>query len=408
MKTAMAELQRSARIVKITKTSLPLVTHFATTEDMVKELKPADPVHCYRPRSVERAAKWFLHAFPGTVMYSVKSNPDPLVLSCLHQAGVRVFDVASLAEVELIAATFPRTKMYFMHPVKPREAIAKAYFDYGVRAFSLDSEAELQKILEVTGHANDLELFVRLDISNAHAAYALSGKFGVKVEQASALIQRTRAVARRFGICFHVGSQCMDPQSFAHAIARVKALVDATGVALDVLDVGGGFPSVYPDLAPPPLNAYMAQITQAVREAGFDEKVELMAEPGRALVAESGSVVVRVELRKDNKLYLNDGTYGALFDAGHPGFTFPVKAIRPEGTFADTMQEFSFFGPTCDSIDAMKGPFVLPADIEEGDWIEVGQMGAYGATMRTRFNGFYSDHTVKVDDLPQLSMYERN
>ena len=173
---------------------------------------------------------------------------------------------------------------------------------------------------------------------------------------------------------------------------------------LDVLDIGGGFPSIYPGMTPPPLGNYMKAIRKVVKALPKLADCQLVCEPGRALVAESGSVVVRVDLRKGNALYLNDGTYGSLFDAGTPGFVFPVKAIRPAGGLAPELAEFSFFGPTCDSLDAMKGPFQLPLDIAEGDWIEIGQLGAYGATMRTKFNGFYSDTTVEVSDKPLLSM----
>lgn len=410
MKTALAEPGGAPRVQEQTLVTFPspTVARFTSTEQMVETLKPSAPVHCLRPRSLHMAARWFTDNFPGTVMYSVKSNPDPLVLSYLNRGGVAVFDAASLPEVRQVAEQFPESKIYFMHPVKSREAIFESYFQHGVRAFSLDSMAELKKIQEVTHYADDLELFVRLDHANMHAAYSLAGKFGVPVEQASELLLATRAAARKMGVCFHVGSQCMDPLSYTHAIARTKALLDATGVKIDALDIGGGFPSVYPDLSPPPLIQYMNAIVAAVKDGEFGDDVELLAEPGRALVAEAGSVVVRVELRKDNKLYLNDGTYGALFDAGHPNFTFPVKAIRVNGTLSAEMKEFSFFGPTCDSLDAMQGPFLLPADINEGDWIEIGQLGAYGATMRTKFNGFYSDTQVEVADLPLLSMYEQN
>lgn len=381
------------------------LARFTSVVEMVETLKPLDPVHVVRPDVVSHAATWFTQSFPGQVMYSVKSNPDPVVMRHLARAGIKHFDVASLPEIELVAKEFPNAKMHYMHPVKSRAAIARAYFDYGVRSFSLDSYEELFKILEVTGNARDLFLFLRIAIPNEHAAYALTGKFGVPAGEAAKLLIACREASRKLGICFHVGSQCMDPLAYRNALSQVKGLLDATGVKLDALDVGGGFPSIYPGMTPPPLDSYMDEIKQSLNAFGFNTPgLEIFAEPGRALVAESGSVVVRVELRKGDKLHINDGTYGSLFDAGHPGFIFPTKAIRPYDTLSDELIPFGFFGPTCDSLDAMKGPFMLPKDIDEGDWIEIGQLGAYGATLRTKFNGFYSDQMVEVKDRPLMSL----
>jgi ornithine decarboxylase len=260
----------------------------------------------------------------------------------------------------------------------------------------------------MTHHARDLTLFIRLANGNEHAAMSLKGKFGIAGAEARELLLAARKVATKLGVCFHVGSQCMNPQAYREAIASVRALLDETGVAIDALDVGGGFPSVYPDLAPPALSGYMDTIRDALAESGFDKGVDVLCEPGRALVAESGSILVRVELRKGNALYLNDGIYGALFDAGFPGFVYPTRAFRPLETLAPEPAEFSFFGPTCDALDAMKGPFSLPADIREGDWIEIGGLGAYGQTMRTNFNGFYSNRQADVTDAPMLSLYGVN
>ncbi len=377
---------------------------FASAEHMVQKLKPETPVHLLRPHTITNMAAWFTTHFPGEVMYAVKTNPDSRVLDYVWQAGVRAFDVASLPEVALVAGKFPEAELFFMHPVKSREAIERAYFGFGVRHFSLDSHEELQKILDVTRGAQDLNLYVRLSIPNDKAAYSLSGKFGIDLEHATSLIRAARKAANKFGLCFHVGSQCMDPNAYAVTMGYVRDLIVQTDVKLDMLDVGGGFPSVYPGMTPPPLGDYMVAIRKALADMPISQDCRVLCEPGRALVAEGGSVVVRVELRKGNMLYINDGTYGALFDAGSPGFNYPTKAIRMEGAFSTEHAEFGLFGPTCDSLDVMKGPFLLPADINEGDWIEIGQLGSYGATMRTRFNGFYSDKTVEVLDAPIMSL----
>jgi len=380
---------------------------FASAQDLVERIKPSEPVNCMRPSALRIAARWFVQNFPGQVMYAVKTNPDASVLKTLCKAGIKHFDVASLYEIETVARECPKAAMHYMHPVKSRESIMRAYDTYKIRSFSLDSLQELTKIEEMTHHAQDLTLYVRLAIPNEHAAYSLQGKFGIEGEEAAVLLRAARGVAKRLGICFHVGSQCMDPADYRAALARVRAVIDAAGVAVDSIDVGGGFPSIYPDLAPPALASYTDMIRDSLAEHGF-ANMEVFCEPGRALVAEAGSMVVKVELRKDNSLYLNDGTYGSLFDAGYPGFVYPVRALRPLESFSGELEAFRFFGPTCDSLDAMKGPFLLPSDIREGDWIEIGGMGAYGQTMRTAFNGFFSDKQAELLDAPMLSLFGLN
>ena len=382
---------------------------YNTVADMVEKTRPCAPVHCLRHHTISKITSWFSKNFTkatgGNVMFAVKTNPDASVLRTIASSGVSRFDVASLAEIKTVAGVVPNAKMYFMHPVKNREAIFEAYYIYGIRDFSLDCHAELKKILEVTNNAADLNLYVRLSMASDQAAYSLAGKFGVKLEEASSLLQATRRAANKLGVCFHVGSQCMNPSAYAAAIQTVVDLLTQTGIKLDVLDIGGGFPSIYPEMTPPPLADYMSLIGEAISAHPLLKTTEILCEPGRALVAEAGSVVVRVELRKGNMLYINDGTFGSLFDAGVPNFTYPVKAIRTNGNMSEEKMAFGFFGPTCDSMDTMKGPFHLPADINEGDWIEIGGLGAYGAVLRTNFNGFYSDLQVEVADAPILSMF---
>lgn len=380
------------------------VASFASVEQAALKLRPTEPVHCLRPQNVEAKARWFLQHFPGEVLFAVKTNPDPIVLEAAYAAGVRHFDVASLVEIALVYSRFPDATLHFMHPVKSREAISKAYYFYGIRHFSLDSHEELEKILDVTEHADDLALSVRLSIPNDKAAYSLSGKFGVTLENAPSLMQATRRAAAKFGICFHVGSQCMDPEAYTTTIGYVRDLLTSTDVRLDMIDVGGGFPSIYPDKIPPKMMGYIDAIKAAIKTLPIDDACQVLCEPGRAFVAEAGSLLVRVELRKGHALHLNDGVYGSLFDAGEPRFIYPTKAIRADHTFSESLEPFVFYGPTCDSCDAMQGPFMLPSDIAEGDWIEIGQMGAYGATMRTNFNGFYSDTLVKVSDSPLMEI----
>lgn len=337
-------------------------------------------------------------------MYAVKSNPSPELLKTLWDAGITHYDVASIAEVRLVRETLPEATLCFMHPVKSAEAIAEAYHDHGVRVFSLDTHEELAKIAAATGNARDLTLCVRMRVSSAHSKLSLASKFGASALEAPSLLLATRQVADSLGICFHVGSQAMSPQAYAEAMAMVRAAIVEAGVTVDVIDVGGGFPSVYPGMDPGPLQAYFRVIHSAFESLPVSYSAELWCEPGRALCAEYASVLVRVEKRKGDVLYINDGAYGSLFDAAHVAWRFPVRLVRETESRARALP-FSFYGPTCDDMDYMAGPFDLPADIQAGDYVEIGMLGAYGAAMRTRFNGFGASETVIVADAPMATVY---
>ena len=373
--------------------------------EAVKALRPEVPLHCLRPQVIATATASFVAAFPGDVLYAVKCNPEPAVLRSVWAAGVRHFDCASISEVTLVRRLLPDADIHFMHPVKGRASIREAWAVNGVRDFVLDSAAELRKILEVTGEcAVSVRpgLFVRLGLPATKAAIDLSTKFGASLDTAAALLQAARPVAARLGVAFHVGSQCMDPLAWREAMSLAGQAIRRAGVKVDVIDVGGGFPVAYPDLTPPPLSAFMAEIATSFERLDLPG-VRLWAEPGRALVAGGGSVVVQVQLRKDNMLYVNDGVYGALADAGALGFRFPSKLLRAKSEpSAASLAAFGLFGPSCDSIDVMRGPFMLPDDVAEGDWIEIGQLGAYGACLRTAFNGFDRAALVEVADRAML------
>ena len=376
-----------------------------TPLDLVRERSPERPVALVRPDALVVAARWFRDRFKDDVLYAVKANPSPWVIETLVREGLNAFDVASIPEIELVAKHAPGAKMAFMHPVKSRKAISQAYFDHGVRTFSLDSQDELEKIVDATGQARDLNLMVRLATPSHGSNYPLSGKFGVEPEAAAPLLLAARrATQDLMGVCFHVGSQCMRPTAYQGAMSAASRALVRAGVFADVVDVGGGFPSVYPGMAPPMLDDYVDSIQRGFAEMMVHETTELWCEPGRALVAETTSVLVKVELRKGDALYLNDGAYGNLFDAAHAKWPFPVKAVREDETGAP-LKPFRFYGPTCDSIDVMPGPFWLPEDIAEGDYIEVGMLGAYGVAMATRFNGFGDTEEVFTNDPPMASMY---
>ncbi|RDE06441.1 type III PLP-dependent enzyme [Sphingomonas aracearum] len=385
----------------------PRSTAFATVVGGgidIADQRPVDPVTLVRPHAAARAARFFVEKFPGRPMYAVKANPSPDLLQVLWDNGITHYDTASIAEVRLVKATLPEATCCFMHPVKSEEAIAEAYFTHGVRTFSLDSLEELDKIVRATQGATDLTLCVRLRVSSEFAKLSLGSKFGVGQAEAKELLMATRQVADALGICFHVGSQTMSPDAYANAMERVRAAIVDAAVTVDVIDVGGGFPSAYPGMTPPPLERFFETIHRAFESLPISYSAELWAEPGRSLCAEYSSVVVRVERRRGSELYINDGAYGTLFDAAHIGWKYPVQLLRePESDARD--MDFSFWGPTCDDLDYMKGPFPLPADTNTGDYFEIGMLGAYGAAMRTAFNGFGSGETVVASDEPMLSVY---
>ncbi|WP_336971715.1 type III PLP-dependent enzyme [Sphingobium aromaticiconvertens] len=368
-------------------------------------LKPAAPVTLIRPQAAARAARFFSEKFPGRSLYAVKANPSPDLLRTLWDSGITHYDVASIAEVRLVARTLPDAKLCFMHPVKAEEAIFEAYHTHGVRTFSLDTIDELEKIMRSTGNATDLELCVRLRVSSEHSELSLASKFGAELGETKELLMATRQAADALGICCHVGSQAMSPIAYSNAIERVRAAIVEAAVTVDIVDVGGGFPSVYPGMEPPALEHYFDAIHRGFESLPVSYSSELWCEPGRALSAEYSSLIVRVERRRGDELYINDGAYGALFDAAHVGWRFPVALLREEDSEAE-LKGFSFYGPTCDDMDHMVGPFMLPEDVKVGDYIEIGMLGAYGCAMRTGFNGFSSETTVEVEDDAMDSLYQ--
>jgi len=370
--------------------------------------RPVQPVTLLRPHAADRAARFFAEKFPGRSLYAVKANPSPDLLRILWNAGITHYDVASIGEVRLVAETLPGAVQCFMHPVKAEEVIAEAYFNHGVRTFSLDTMDELEKIVRATSTdgeaATDLNLLVRIRVSSDHAKLSLASKFGAEPSEMKQLLMAARQASDALGICFHVGSQAMSPAAYAEALARVRDAIVEAAVTVDIVDVGGGFPSVYPGMEPPALEHYFAVIHAGFEALPISYSAELWCEPGRALCAEYASVLVRVEKRRGSELYINDGAYGALFDAAHIGWRYPVRLIRDRDSQTRSM-EFSFYGPTCDDLDHMAGPFELPADVGPGDYIEVGMLGAYGCAMRTGFNGFGVTGTEIVDDEPMASLY---
>lgn len=389
------------------RTSARELPKFADAAAMVAALRPSAPVYCYRPHVLTARARAFVAGFPGDVLYAVKCNPEPLVVEALWAGGIRHFDTASLPEIEGVRSLYSDAACYFMHPVKGREAIQSAHVMHGIRHFVVDHPDELAKIIQETGGDPRIVIMVRLATARGAAVYDLGGKFGCSVEQGAELMRLASAHGLKCGLCFHVGSQCMTPGSYLAALRLVRACIAQSGVDPVVVDVGGGFPTGYVGHEPPPLSDYMETIRDGLNAVGLPAGCAVWCEPGRGLVADGASLVVRVEMRRDGQLYLNDGLYGSLCDLKFPGIHMAMRVIRDGRFHEGPTAPFGLFGPTCDCWDQMPGPYLLPEDVREGDWIEIGQCGAYTTATRTAFNGFLADTFVTVEDgafLPSATM----
>lgn len=379
---------------------------YPTAAEVIRDAIGDRPVIAFRPHAAARAARWFGDNFPGETLYAVKANDSPAVLAALFNAGIRHFDVASLPELRAMAG-FPGAVMHVMHPVKSRRFIAEAYHDFGVRTFALDSEAELEKIAAETGNAKDLTLVVRVACPSTYSEISLEGKFGAPWSEAPDLIRRARQQADLLGITFHAGSQMMCPVGYGQVLRTVSQQIVRAATVVDIIDVGGGFPARYPGLEPPSLGAYMDEIRAAFDRMAVGYACQLWCEPGRALVAEAESVIVRVDARREDTLYINDGAFGTLYDAAHCKWIFPAQAYSAKGELlsGSPLKSFGLYGPTCDSADYLPGPFLLSDAIGEGDCIEIGNIGAYGRVMTSHFNGCGYYDEVIAEDEPILSMY---
>ncbi len=378
------------------------IPNFATVEDVIAELAPGYPVYCLRPAELKRQAEFFLDAFPGRVMYAVKCNPHLTVLKALYEAGIRHFDTASLAEIALVREHFPQADCYFMHPVKARASIMTAHEVYSVDHFVIDHEKELAKIIDVTGGGDGTVVLVRIVTPVHDAQYQLSDKFGIAADAAAELLRKVHDADFQTGVAFHVGSQCRTPQAFVDGIETALGVIEAAAVPVHYLDVGGGFPAVYQDDYPPALSVYLYAIQEAFDRARLRKDCVLMCEPGRALVASGCSLLTQIQLRKGDKLYINDGIYQSLSETLLGKMKLPARLINPRREIAAECRDFTIFGPTCDNLDILPEPFCLPVDAEEGDWIEIGQTGAYSNSAATRFNGFFPETFVAVDAPPLM------
>jgi ornithine decarboxylase len=371
---------------------------YRSADEMVAALRPSYPVYCVRTHALTKAAEQFCKGFPGNVLYAVKCNPHPLVLKALHAGGIRHFDTASLTEVAQVHELFPDAHLYFNHPIKVRPHIRMAHTVYGVRHYVIDHPDELAKVIQETGGAADSTILVRMATPAAGAAFHLSAKFGAPPHDCVELLQAVARAGLKSGLAFHVGSQCVNPAAFTMALRVVRDVLHAARIEPSCLDVGGGFPSAYTSVEIPPLSKFFNAIKRGLKELALPPSCALMAEPGRALAADGVSLIVQIMLRKDDRLYINDGVYHSLSETVSGGIRLPPRLIRLNGPVSNEMSDYTLYGPTCDSTDVLPHPYALPADAREGDWIELDRAGAYTSALVSHFNGFHPETFIEIDE----------
>jgi ornithine decarboxylase len=377
---------------------------YATAEKAIEALKPSEPLYLIRPGKFAAAARQFLDGFPGDVLYAVKANPHPLILSQLWAAGVRHFDTASLGEIELVRGVLPDALCHFMAPVRLPGQAKAAFESHGVTDFVVDSDSELDKLLAETGNPKKLRIFVRLVAQLGGALLEMSSKYGCRPEEAAKLLKRVKQAGAQPCLTFHVGSQCLSPFSYAQAIEIAHRTVTLAGIEITALDIGGGFPAAYAGEDPPPFHWYFDMIKEALANLGLP-KLHVMCEPGRALVAQGLSLVTQVVMRRGDRLYLNDGIYGSFdeqrfagFDENYPAVAITLDAKGNAKRISGDKRPFRAYGPTCDSADVLPRPQMLPDAIAKDDFVLFGAMGAYTVSSRSPFNGYYPDSWAILDD----------
>lgn len=363
---------------------------------MLRERRPVQPTYCIYPHRYRAAARHFVGGFPGRVLYAVKANDHPAILRLLYEGGVRHFDCASLPEVARVASVFPDASCYFMVPVRLRGAAREAQQKYGVRHFVIDHPEGIRLLADEIDMPNSV-VFARMAVHHASAMADLSAKFGAPPAMIPSLIESIAATGAEPALAFNVGSSVTSPDAYSYAIDVAAGVLKQLPSRLRLVDIGGGFAMPYPGFPVPPIDDYFAAVREAMRALPLADNGELLCEPGRALAAPGLTAVVEVLMRKDERLFINDGVYGIFWELRLKGHDrYPAQAFRDGRPHDGETSSFRLYGPTCDNIDVLPGAVDLPADIRAGDYIEFSGIGAYSLSGRTDFNGHYSENVVTI------------
>ncbi|EKO3417414.1 type III PLP-dependent enzyme [Vibrio fluvialis] len=335
-----------------------------------------------------------------TLHFALKPLPHQVVVRTLLQEGAS-FDLATTGEVELVAQEgVPAERTIHTHPIK-RDADIRDALAYGCNVFVVDNLNELAKF---KAYHDDVELLVRLSFRNSEAFADLSKKFGCSAEQALTIIEMAKEWNIRIkGLSFHVGSQTTNPQKYVEAIHTCKEVMEQVverGLpALSTLDIGGGFPVNYTKQVMP-IDQFCVPINEALAE--LPETVQVIAEPGRFIVAQSmmsvASVMGQAERDGQTWYYLDDGVYGSFSGLIFDDAQYPLVTLKQEGEYAPSV----LAGPTCDSIDVIAENILLPK-LDNGDLIIGRMMGAYTSATATDFNFFKRAQTVVFNEMAENS-----
>lgn len=357
---------------------------------------PEMPVYCVYPHIYQQSTRHFVKNFPGRTLYAVKANNHPDVIRQLYWAGVRHFDCASLGEIELVSDLCPTATMYFMNPVRLPGHAKIAHRDFGVRYFVIDHRSGLAPLVDEID-AENATIFARMAVSHESAMEDLSSKFGARPENIPELLTAIRASGAEPALAFNVGTGVTDPEAYAYAIDTARSALSKLDFAVRLLDIGGGFPRSYPGFVVPELDDFFERIAKSATTLPLANGGELLAEPGRALSAPGLSAITRVLLKKTDRIYINDGMYGAFWELRFKGhLQYACRVFRNGSPLNGETKDYRIFGPTCDSSDVLPARVALPKSIAVGDHIEFGSIGAYSLSGRTDFNGFYSDDVVSI------------
>ncbi len=381
--------------------------HFADAAAVALALAPEEGVFLFSADELTSRAKQFIDHFPGTVSYAVKCNPSAEVISTLAKAGIEHWDVASVHEMAAVHAVSKSAHFHYHNPVKSRREISDAYKTYRCRRFVVDCREELQKIIDVIGKDDTVEIAVRLVLprDRGSSAHDFSSKFGAPEHICVELLQQAVAAGFVPVLTFHPGSQSTEPQVYVRHIEAAARIAKNADITVRTLNVGGGFPANYELSTAPEPEIFFRAIDQAVTKAFGPDHPVLECEPGRGIVATCMSLLTQVKLvcTDGDDIFINDGVYGGLMEYMQvPDLKPPYRLIRDGKELEGVAKSYKVFGPTCDPLDVLPHRLDLYKGIQEGDFIEFGTLGAYGLATATRFNGYGKHDIITVDRVLEM------
>jgi ornithine decarboxylase len=358
----------------------------------LEKLEYKTPFFLFKKKKILDNYAEFKKLFPkSSICYAMKANSEPEILETLKNAGCG-FEVASVYELNMLKKIkVSPEKIIYGTSVKPMLHI-KQFFDYGVDRFAADSFQELEKI---ASQAPGAKVYIRTIANDAGSVFKFSEKFGTDTASIIPLLVRAKELKLQpYGISFHVGSQASDPKAWANVLITLRSIMQELmdmGIKLEVINLGGGYPCRYVSSEDAPTLKEIAQSTLKEYKK-LPYQPEMILEPGRGMVAETGvlvaSVIAKVERRGNTWLFMDAGVYNALFETmAYQGSTrYPLTSMRPVGNAGQSL--FEIAGPTGDSPDVITREALLPADIDVGDKLIIRYVGAYSLTTASPFNGF--------------------